>query len=128
MRIADVNLNDFRSLTTSRVRYIERDVICAVTRSRLDLEIAVLKSCIGEPGSKWKEWFRPVMLVASITDEDAFLVYDTLRSGLRIVAVVCGIIFPAAFEGDWQTPRRINIAEQNFSERGSAFLARIPGF
>src|SRR2546425_2331790 len=126
--IAQIHLNDFGPLALASVGHVEQDLIAAAGRARFDLKIAVLKYGVGESVSERKERLCSLMLVAAITYKNAFLIYDAVRAGLRIVAFVNGIVFPAAFETHRQPPRWIYVAEQNFSQRCSALLSGIPRF
>src|SRR5947199_8348058 len=126
--IAQIHLNDFGPLALASVGHVEQDLIAAAGRARFDLKIAVLKYGVGESVSERKERLCSIMLVAAITYENAFLIYDAVRAGLRIVAFVNGIVFPAAFETHRQPPRWIYVAEQNFSQNCSALLPWVPCF
>src|SRR5256884_3116595 len=126
--IAQIHLNDVGPFALASVGHIKRDLIAAAGRARLDFKIAVLKCGVGESISERKERLCSLMLVAAITYENAFLIYDAVRAGLRIVAFVNGIVFPAAFETHRQPPRWIYVAEQNFSQNCSALLPWVPCF
>src|SRR2546429_8170495 len=126
--IAQIHLNDVGPFALASVGHIKRDLIAAAGRARLDFKIAVLKCGVGESISERKERLCSLMLVAAITYENAFLIYDAVRAGLRIVAFVTGMVFPPAFETHRQPPRWIYVAEQNFSQNCSALLPWVPCF
>src|SRR5437660_561163 len=126
--IAQIHLNDFGPLALASVGHVEQDLIAAAGRARFDLKITVLKYGVGESVSERKERLGSIMLVAAITYKNAFLIYNSVRADSWIIAVVNGIVFPAAFETRRQPPRWIYVAEQNFSQRCSALLSGIPRF
>src|SRR5207302_5181776 len=124
--IAQIHLNDFGPLALASVGHVEQDLIAAAGRARFDLKIAVLKYGVGESVSERKERLCSIMLVAAITYKNAFLIYNSVRADSWIIAVVNGIVFPAAFETRRQPPRWIYVAEQNFSQNCSALLHWVP--
>src|SRR2546429_9748536 len=84
--IAQIHLNDVGPFALASVGHIKRDLITAAGRARLDLKIAILECGVGESLSERKERFCFLKLVAAITYENAFLIYDAGRAALRIVA------------------------------------------
>src|SRR6266700_2361214 len=126
--IDPIPLNDFGPLALASVGHVEQDLIAAAGRARFDLKIAVLKYGVGESVSERKERLCSIMLVAAITYKNAFLIYNSVRADSWIIAVVNGIVFPAAFETRRQPPRWIYVAEQNFSQNCSALLPWVPCF
>src|SRR5579872_2167796 len=90
--------------------------------------MAVLEGGVGKSEAKGEQGLDMIVLVSAIADKNAFFIDHAIGAGFEVVTVVNRIVFPAAFEGDGQMPRRIDCAEKNFGESFAALLAGIPNF
>ena len=74
-------------------------------------EIAIGKRGVRESVSKRKERLLAGVLVATITNKDAFFVDNLLLPLCRVIALMRGIIFLQALESNRKPPRRIDRAK-----------------
>src|SRR5690348_306938 len=109
--VRDVELRDIGAGARASVGDREGYGHVPVSRClRRDGQIGVLKRGVAQAEAERERRLYLRTIEAAVSDKDAFLVFDTLI-GLRIVAVVDGIVFPTAFERSGEASARIEVAE-----------------
>ena len=124
--LAHIELRHRGAGATAGVLDIEADPEAALL-SRLNLEIAIAKSRVGEAKSEGKHGVGVGVLIAPIADKDAFAIDDLVRARLRIVTVVARIVGDLPLPADRQVARWIGFSEKQAGQGGPALFAGVPG-
>src|SRR5712691_7552592 len=82
---------------------------------------------IRETIPKRKERFYRGAIEAPVSNKNPFRVFYVFVTLLWIIALVGGIVLPAAFERRRQLSRRTVGSKQNLGQSCATFLSRIPG-
>src|ERR1035438_9668684 len=101
MTVANEYLRNVGPGTCASVGHVERDADLVRRRSR-NRQILVRKGCVGQSVAEGEQRLGCGLVEVAIADENSFASFNFLPAIFRIVTVMHRIVFPAAFDRNWQ--------------------------
>src|SRR5579863_537292 len=128
MCFADVDLGYIATFALSGVGHVERNLVTLIrpVADWSQQQVSIAKCRVREAVAEGEERLGAGVLVSSIADENAFFVNHARAAGLRVVAAVRGIVFPAALKADGHAAGGAEVPENNLGESRATLLAGIP--